>query len=39
MSSDILFFTVAGLGSIVVILGSIFIGTSNNFSKMFDKKR
>jgi len=37
MLSEITIFVVIGIFSIIVIAGSIFIGTSNNFSKKFDK--
>jgi len=37
MSSEITIFIVIGIFSILVIASSIFIGTSSNFSKKFDK--
>jgi len=37
MSYEIVIFAVIGVFSVAVIASSIFIGTSNNFSKKFDK--
>jgi len=37
MLADIINYGIIGISSVFVILSSIFIGTANNFSKVFDK--